>query len=55
MNGHPVSHGQDLREQVAKAEPGSQLTLGVQRDGKPVDLKVTLAARDRSRARREGI
>ena len=53
VNGRPVSHGQDLREQVAKAESGSQITLGVRRDGKPLDVKVTLAARDRSRARRE--
>jgi len=53
VNGHPVSHGQDLREQVAKAEPGSQLTLGVQREGKPVDVKVTLAERAPARARRE--
>jgi serine protease Do len=53
VDGHAVSHGQDLREHVAKAEPGSQLTLGVQREGKPLDVKVTLAARDRSRAKRE--
>jgi serine protease Do len=52
VNGHPVSHGQDLREQVAKAEAGSQLTLGVQRDGKPLELKVTMAERAPARARR---
>src|SRR5439155_12176 len=43
VNGHPVSRGQDLREQVANAEPGSQLTLGVQREGKPLEVKVTPA------------
>ena len=52
VNGHPLSHGQDLREEVAKAEPGSQLTLGVQREGKAVDVKVTMAERAPSRARR---
>jgi serine protease Do len=52
LDGKDVSR-QDLREQVAKAEGGSQITLGVQRDGKPVDVTVTLPARDRSRARRE--
>jgi serine protease Do len=52
LDGKDVSR-QDLREQVAKAEGGSQITLGVQRDGKPVDVTVTLPARDRSRTRRE--
>jgi len=52
VNGRPVSHGQDLREQVAKAEPGSQLTIGVQREGKPLEVKVTLAERAPARARR---
>jgi len=52
VNGKPLSHGQDLREQVAKAEFGSQLTLGVQRDGKPLDLKVTVGERAPARARR---
>ena len=51
VNGHPVSRGQDLREQVANAEPGSQLTLGVQREGKPLEVKVTPA--ERARARRQ--
>jgi membrane-associated protease RseP (regulator of RpoE activity) len=52
VNGKPVSHGQDLREQVAKAEAGSQLTLGVQRDGKPLDVNVTVGERARARARK---
>ncbi len=52
VNGKTVSHGQDLREQAAKAESGSQITLGVQRDGKPMDLKVTVAERAPARARR---
>jgi serine protease Do len=52
VNGKAVSHGQELREQVAKAESGSQLTLGVQRDGRPMDLKVTVGERAPARARR---
>jgi serine protease Do len=53
VNGKAVSRGQDLREQVARADSGAQITLGVRRDGKPIDVKVTLAARERSRAKRE--
>jgi len=52
VNGKTLSHGQDLREQVAKAESGAQITLGVQRDGRPMDLKVTLGERAPARARR---
>jgi len=52
VNGKPVSHGQDLGEQVAKAESGSQITLGVRRDGKPLDVKVTVGERAPARARR---
>jgi serine protease Do len=52
VNGKAVSRGHELREQVAKAEPGAPLTLGVQRDGKPIDLKVTLGERAPARARR---
>ncbi len=52
VNGKAVTHGQELREQVAKAESGAQLTLGVQRDGRPMDLKVTVGERARARARR---
>ena len=53
VNGHAPSHGQELREEIAKAEPGSQLTLRVQREGKPVELKVTLAERAPARARKQ--
>lgn len=53
INGKAVSRGRDLRSEVAAAEAGAQLALGVQRDGKTVDLKVTLGDRERTRARRE--
>jgi serine protease Do len=53
INGKAVSRSRDLRSEVAAAEAGSQLALGVQRDGKAVELKVTLGNRERTRARRE--
>jgi len=53
INGKAVSRDRDLRSEVAAAEAGSQLALGVRRDGKVVDLKVTLGDRERTRARRE--
>jgi serine protease Do len=51
MDGKPVAHGQ-LREHAARAETGTQITLGVRRDGKPVDVKVTVGERAPARARR---
>jgi S1-C subfamily serine protease len=38
-----ISDSEDLREAVARAEGGSEVTVTVQRDGRPVELKVTLA------------
>jgi len=53
VDGKPVAHGQDLRERVTRADSGAQVTLGVRRDGKPLDVKVTLEGRDRPRVKRE--
>ena len=39
----PVRDGDTLRRAVAESEPGSEVTLSVWRDGKPLELKVTLA------------
>ncbi len=39
----PVKDGDALRRAVAEAEPGSDVTLSIWRDGKPLELKVTLA------------
>lgn len=41
--GREIREGRDLREEVRRAEGGKELTVAVQRDGKPVELKVTLA------------
>jgi len=38
-----IEDGGDLREAVAEAEGGTETTVTVQRDGRPVDLKVTPA------------
>jgi C-terminal processing protease CtpA/Prc len=38
-----IEDGEDLREAVAEAEGGKEVTVTVQRDGRPLDLKVTLA------------
>lgn len=38
-----IEDGDDLREAVARAEGGKEVTVTVQREGRPLDLKVTLA------------
>jgi S1-C subfamily serine protease len=38
-----IADGDDLRDAVAAAEGGQEVTVTVQRDGRPLDLKVTLA------------
>jgi serine protease Do len=38
-----ITDGDDLREAVAEAKGGTEVTVTVQRDGRPLDLKVTLA------------
>jgi S1-C subfamily serine protease len=43
FGGHEIRSARDLRSEVRKAESGKELVVGVQRDGKAVDLKVTLA------------
>jgi len=49
FDGKPIEHGADLREHVADAEGGGALSVKVQRHGKPLDLEVTLAARESPR------
>jgi serine protease Do len=45
LDGEDVRSGADLREQVRGADAGKELGLTVQRDGRPVELKVTLPER----------
>jgi serine protease Do len=42
FNGNPVTDSRTLRDQVRKAEAGSEATLTVSRDGRSLDLKVKL-------------
>jgi serine protease Do len=43
FDGKPVGTGDDLRDEVRRAEGGKEVTVTVQRDGRTVDVKVQLA------------
>jgi serine protease Do len=45
MNGKPVSSSDDLTIRVMNTDPGTTVTFGILRDGKPMDVKVTLGTR----------
>lgn len=49
LGGAAIRDGEDLRRELGRMEPGQEVVLTVQRDGKPLDLKVKLggAARER--------
>jgi len=51
FEGKPVTNGGDLREGVGRADSGQEVTVGVQREGRTVDLKLKLAP---SETRRSG-
>ena len=44
-----IEDGDDLRRALDRAEPGSEVSLSVQREGRSLDLKVTLAGERRAR------
>ena len=48
-----IADGDDLRDALSEAEGGSEVAITVQRDGRPVELKVTLAKPEERRKRRE--
>lgn len=52
IEGRSVRDGGDLRDELRKAEPGSEVSVTVQRDGKPMDLKVKLAGSPEPRRKR---
>jgi serine protease Do len=52
FNGTEVQNSEQLRNLVAEAEPGSKATMTVQRDGKTLDLTVTLGERPKNLASR---
>jgi len=48
-----IADGDDLRDALSEAEGGSEIAITVQRDGRPVELKVTLAKPEERRKHRE--
>ena len=48
-----IADADDLRDALSEAEGGSEVAITVQRDGRPVELKVTLAKPQERRTRRE--
>ena len=55
FDGKGVNDGEDLRGAVKDAEGGQEVTVTVQREGRSVDLKVTLAKPETGRARPRGV
>jgi serine protease Do len=54
VNGKDVRSGQDLRDGLDERDAGDEVTLGLQREGRDVEVKAKLAART-LRARRGGV
>lgn len=54
FDGKAIGDGSDLREAVSEAEGGAEVTITVQRDGRPMDLRVTLA-KPEPRVRRRSV
>jgi len=52
IDGRSVRDGGELRDELGKAEPGSEIGVTVQRDGKPLDLKLKLAGAPETRRKR---
>ncbi len=55
LDGKAIEDGRDLREAVAEAGEGKAVTVTVKRDGRPLDLQVTLAKPERPRHRAPGV
>jgi S1-C subfamily serine protease len=53
LGGDAIADGGDLRAALREAEGGSEVAITLQRDGRPVELKVTLAKPEERRKRRE--
>src|SRR5262249_25302284 len=43
VNGAPVNDGNSLRNQIARMQPGSEVTLSITRDGRERQVKAALA------------
>jgi serine protease Do len=55
FDGDSVTDAEDLRDAVHDAKGGQEVTVTVQRDGRPLDLKVTPAKPESGRARPRGV
>jgi len=53
--GKTIQSGRDLRDAVREAEGGQEVSVKVQRDGRPLDLKVMLPRPDRDERRARGV
>jgi serine protease Do len=42
LDGHEIENGRDLREAVADTKPGERVTVKLQREGRPLELEVTM-------------
>jgi serine protease Do len=51
VGGRSIRDGGELRDELDKAEPGSELGVTVQRDGRPLELKLKLAGSETRRRR----
>jgi S1-C subfamily serine protease len=51
VNGKAVDSSRDLRAEVRRIETGSQANLTLQRDGRPIDVKITLGGESGRRER----
>jgi serine protease Do len=54
IDGESVRDSSDLQQRVARLSPGQEVTVTVQRDGSPRDLKVRLEGREPARRNRSG-
>ncbi|KFC00326.1 outer membrane stress sensor serine protease [Trabulsiella guamensis ATCC 49490] len=55
LNGKPLNSFAELRSRIATTEPGTKVKLGLLRDGKPLDVEVTLDKSTSSTASAEQI
>ena len=55
LNGNKVESVEQLRRMIREVPPGRIISLGLSRDGQPLDLKVQLADRNKYLAKRGGV
>ena len=55
FDGRKIRKGGDLRDAVADADGGKELALKLQREGRPLELKLTLAKPETKPHREAGV